>query len=167
MCSLPCHPSRISSVTERLAVREEVSRFSDAFGMARVTIAVTSVHKTLSELCGRSGRDDVRGVGDDSCFVRVTGSSFSTPGFTPGSLPVLLPIPGRTHSHSIALVQTDLLIVSMRTSFTVALHLTRSLSPLIALLRRRPSRLLKRLLVCASPWHTPSPVPTRASPLAD
>jgi len=28
-----------------------------------------------------------------------TGSSFSTPGFTPGSLPVLLPIPGTTKSH--------------------------------------------------------------------
>jgi hypothetical protein len=67
-----------------------------------------------------------------------TCSSFSTPGFTPGSLPVLLPIPDPTQSHSIALVQGELLIVSMRISFTVSLHLTLSLSPLIALLRRGP-----------------------------
>jgi hypothetical protein len=65
-----------------------------------------------------------------------TGSSFTTPGFTPGSLPVLLPIPGPTQSHSITLIQTDSLIVSMRTSFMVSLHHTLSLSPLIALLRR-------------------------------
>ena len=59
-----------------------------------------------------------------------TGSSVSTPGS--------LPIPGPTQSHSITLVQTDLLIVSTRTSFTVSLHLTLSLSPLIALFRRGP-----------------------------
>ena len=70
-------------------------------------------------------------------LCKSTGSSFSTPGFTPGSLPVLLPIPGPTQSHSVALVQTDLLIVSMRTSLAISLHLTLSLSPLIALLRRR------------------------------
>jgi hypothetical protein len=64
----------------------------------------------------------------------LSGLNCSTPGFTPGSLSVLLPIPGPPQSHSIALVQTDLLIVSMRTSFTISLHLT--LSPLIALLRR-------------------------------
>ena len=63
-----------------------------------------------------------------------TSSSFSTP----GSLPVLLPIPGPSQFHSIALIQTDLLIVSMRTSFMVSLHLTLSLSPLIALFRRGP-----------------------------
>ncbi len=68
-----------------------------------------------------------------------TGSSFSTPGFTPGSLPVLLPIPGPPQSHSITLVQTDLLIVSIRSSLMVSLHHTLSLSPLIALLRRGPS----------------------------
>jgi len=105
--------------------------------MARVTtVAVTSVHKTRSRLNRRSGRDDERGVGDESCSVRAQGSSFSTPGFTPGSLPVLLPIPDPTQSHSVALVQANLLIVSMRISFMVALHLTLSLSPLIALLRR-------------------------------
>jgi len=60
---------------------------------------------------------------------------FATPGFTPGSLPVLLPIPDPIQSHSIALVQRDLLIVSMQTSLMVSLHLTLSLSPLIALLR--------------------------------
>jgi hypothetical protein len=64
------------------------------------------------------------------------GSRCSTPGFTPGSLPVLLPIPGRTQSHSITLVQEELRIVSMRRSFMVSLRLTLSLSPLIALLRR-------------------------------
>ena len=71
-----------------------------------------------------------------------TGSSFSTPGFTPGSLPALLPIPGPTQSHSIALVQDKLLIISMRISFMVSLHLTLSLSPLITLLRRGPSKSL-------------------------
>ena len=64
-------------------------------------------------------------------------------------LPVLLPIPDPPQSHSIALVQEELLIISMRTSYMVSLHLTLSLSPLIALLRRRPSRLLNRLLVTA------------------
>jgi hypothetical protein len=34
------------------------------------------------------------------------GSSFSTPGFTPGSLPVLLPVPDRTQSHSITVLGT-------------------------------------------------------------
>ena len=53
-------------------------------------------------------------------------------------LPVLLPIPGPTQTHSIALVQTDLLKVSTRISFMVSLHLTLSLSPPIALLRRGP-----------------------------
>jgi hypothetical protein len=100
-------------------------------------MAVTSVHNDLSGLYRHSGRDDVRRVGDKSWSVRAHGSIFSTPGFTPGSLPVLLPIPGPTQSHSITLVQTDLLIVSTRTSFMVSLHLTLSLSPLIALLRRR------------------------------
>ena len=66
------------------------------------------------------------------------GSSFSTPGFTPGSLPVLLPIPDPTQSHSITLVQTGFLIISMRTSLMVSLHLTLALFPLIALLRRGP-----------------------------
>jgi len=32
-----------------------------------------------------------------------TGSNVSTPSFTPGSLPVLLPIPDLTQSHAIAL----------------------------------------------------------------
>jgi len=63
---------------------------------------------------------------------------FSTPGFTPGSLPVLLPITGTTQSHSVVLIQTNLLIVSIRISFMVPLHLTLSLSPPIALLRRGP-----------------------------
>jgi hypothetical protein len=94
----------------------------------------------------------------------ITGSSFSTPGFTPGSLPVLLPIPGPPQSHSITLVQKELLIISMRTSFMVSLHLTLSLSPLIALLRRRPSRLLTRFLVRASPGRTAGSV-TALSPL--
>jgi hypothetical protein len=40
-----------------------------------------------------------------------TGSSFSTPVFTPGSLPLLLPIPGSTQSHSITFVQDELHIV--------------------------------------------------------
>ena len=74
-----------------------------------------------------------------------TGSSFSTPGFTPGSLPVLLPIPDPTQSHSITLVQEEMPIVSMRTSLMISLHLTLSLSPLIALLRRRQRRLFKGL----------------------
>ena len=55
---------------------------------------------------------------------KPTGPSFSTPGFSPGSLPVLLPIPDPTQSHSITIVQPDLLIVSMRTSFRISLHLT-------------------------------------------
>ena len=70
-----------------------------------------------------------------------TGSSFSTPGFTPGSLQVFLPIPDPTQSHSIALLQDELLIISMRTSYTISLHLTLSLFPLIALLRRGPFHL--------------------------
>ena len=56
-------------------------------------MAVTSVHKTLLGLNRRSGRDDGRGGGDESSSVRLQSSSFSTPGFTPGSLPVLLPVP--------------------------------------------------------------------------
>jgi hypothetical protein len=63
-----------------------------------------------------------------------TGSSFSTPGFTPDSLPVLFPIPDLPQSHSIALIQGELLIVSTK-------HRSRShstLSPSIALLRRGP-----------------------------
>lgn len=55
---------------------------------------------------------------------------------TPGSLSILVPIPDLTQSHFIILFQEELLIVSTRTSFTVALHLTRSISPLIALVRR-------------------------------
>jgi hypothetical protein len=43
---------------------------------------------------------------------KPTGLGCSTPGFTPGTLPVLLPIPGPTQSHSIALVQEELLRVS-------------------------------------------------------
>ena len=43
-----------------------------------------------------------------------TGSSFSTPGFTPDLLPVLLPIPDLTQSHSIALIQGELLMVSTK-----------------------------------------------------
>ena len=74
-----------------------------------------------------------------SCVpCELVGLGFSTPGFTPGSLPVLLPIPGPTQSYSVALVQTILLIVSMQTSLIVSPHLTLSLSPLIALLRRGP-----------------------------
>jgi len=130
-------------------------------------LAVALVHKALSGLCRHSGQCAVRGVGDESCSVRVHRFGFSTPGFTPGSLPVLLPIPDPPQSHSIALVQTDLLIVSMRTSLMVSLHLTLSLSPLIALLRRRPSRPLRRFLVCASPWRTPGAATIRDSPLAD
>ena len=71
-----------------------------------------------------------------SCSGRAQGSNFSTPGFTPGSLPVLLPITGPTQSHSITLLQRDFLIVSMQTSLMVSLNLTLCLSPLIALLRR-------------------------------
>ena len=56
-----------------------------------------------------------------------------TPGFTPSSLSVLLPIRDLTPSHFITLVQTDLLIVSTRPSFMVSLNLTLSLSLLIAL----------------------------------
>jgi hypothetical protein len=125
------------------------------------------VNKTISGLNRRSGRDDVRGVGDESCSIRSQGSSFSSPGFTPGWLPVLLPIPGPTQSHSIALVQGELLMVSMRTSLMVSLHLTLSLAPLIALLRRRPSRLPTRFLVRASPWRTPTAAATSGSALAD
>ena len=73
-------------------------------------------------------------VNTDPC--EITGSNFSTPGFIPGSLPVLLPIPDPTQSHSVALIQAILLIFSMRISFMVSLHLTLSQSPLIALLRR-------------------------------
>ena len=62
-----------------------------------------------------------------------TDSRFSTPGFTPGSLPILLPIPGSTPSHSVTLVQEELRIVSTQTSFTVSLHCTLSLSLLIAI----------------------------------
>ncbi len=71
-----------------------------------------------------------------------TGSRFSTPGFTPSSVPVLLPIPGFTESHFITLVQADLIIFSIRTSLMVSLRLTQSLSPPIALLRRGPSKSL-------------------------
>lgn len=57
-----------------------------------------------------------------------TGSSVSTPG--------LLPILGPPQSHSITLIQEELLVVSRRTSLTVSRQLTLSLSPLIAILRR-------------------------------
>jgi hypothetical protein len=40
------------------------------------------------------------------------GSNCSPPGFTPGSLPVLLPIPDLTQSHFITLVQKDFFIIS-------------------------------------------------------
>jgi hypothetical protein len=60
----------------------------------------------------------VRGGGNKSCSVRAHHSSFSTPDFTPGSLSIWLPIPDLTQSYSITLVQTDFLIVSMRTSLT-------------------------------------------------
>jgi hypothetical protein len=96
---------------------------------------------------------------------KPTGSRCSTPGFTPGSLPILLPIPDLTPSDSVTLVQEELLIVSTRTSFAVSLHLTLSLSPLIALFRRSLSRLLKCLLVSVSPRRTHSPAATRRSPL--
>ncbi len=72
-------------------------------GMASLTIAVTSVHKTLSGLNRRSGRDDVRGVGDALCFVRVHRSSY----LLPVSLPVLLPITGLTQSHSITVLGAE------------------------------------------------------------
>ncbi len=118
----------------RLSVGE-VSRRSDACGMASMTIVCHRCPKTLSGLSRRSGRCEVRGVGDESCSVRVHGSSCLlpvslpvrsrfAPGFTPGSLPVLLPIPDPPQSHSITLIQTDFLVVSMRTSFPVTLHLT-------------------------------------------
>jgi hypothetical protein len=43
-----------------------------------------------------------------SCVpCKPTGSNFSTPGFTPGSLPVLLPIPGPTQSHSITVLGAE------------------------------------------------------------
>lgn len=72
MGSLPCHPSRIRSVTDRRgpSVRKG-SRRSDAFGMARVTLPIAPVHKSLSGLCRRSARDDVRGVGEESGAVRA------------------------------------------------------------------------------------------------
>jgi hypothetical protein len=95
-------------------------------------LSVTSVRKTLSGLSRRSGRCEVRGVSDEFCSLRVHRSSI----LLPVSLPVLLPIPGPPPSHSISLIQTDLLIFSTRTSCMVSLHRTRSLSPLIALLRR-------------------------------
>src|SRR5712692_3596323 len=99
-------------------------------------MAVASVHKTLSGLNRRSGRGEGRGIDDESCSVGVHRSSFL--------LPVSLPVRSRfcsrfqiqlnrTPSHSF---QEELLIISMRTSLMVSLHLTRSLSPLIALLRR-------------------------------
>jgi hypothetical protein len=47
-------------------------------------------------------------------------------------------------------------MISRRTSFRVTLHLTLSLSPLIALLRRRPSSQLRRFLVCASHRRLPA-----------
>jgi hypothetical protein len=50
-------------------------------------------------------------------------SSGPTPGFSPGFSP-------DSRSHSITLVQEELLIVSMRPSFMVLLHLTLSRSPL-------------------------------------
>jgi hypothetical protein len=57
------------------------------------------------------------------------GSSGPIPGFTPSFSP-------DSRTHSITLVQEELLIVSMRPSFMVLLHLTLSLSPLIVLFRR-------------------------------
>lgn len=65
----------------------------------------------------------------------TTGSSFSVPGFKPGSFSILLPIPGPSQFHSVTLVQEELLKVSTRASYTASLHLTLSLSPLIALLK--------------------------------
>lgn len=50
--------------------------------------------------------------------------------------------------------------------FQVTLHLTLSLSPLIALLRWRLSRLLKCLLAGVYPRRTPSPAPTRRPPIS-
>ena len=64
------------------------SRLLDACGMARVTIGYHPVHKTLSGRNRRSGREDVRGVGNGFCSVRAQGSSF------------LLPVPDPTQSHS-------------------------------------------------------------------
>jgi hypothetical protein len=45
-----------------------------------------------------------------------TGSSF----LTPGSPPILLPIPGPPQSHSITFIQEELRIVSTRTSFMIS-----------------------------------------------
>jgi len=59
-------------------------------------------------------------VSEDSVMSCVpcepTGSSF----LTPGSLPILLPIPGPPQSHSITFIQEELRIVSTRTSFMIS-----------------------------------------------
>ena len=51
-------------------------------------------------------QDEIMGGESVMSFVPcdLTGLSCSTPGFTPGSLPVLLPIPGPPQSHSITLL---------------------------------------------------------------
>ena len=74
-----------------------------------MTVAGTSVRETLSGLNRLSGRQLVGRVSDEPASVRLQPSSFSTPGFTPDLIPVLLPIPGPPPSHSITLVQGDLL----------------------------------------------------------
>jgi hypothetical protein len=92
-----------------------VSRLSDAFKVAQVTIGChipsTKPSQGLIDV-----QDEVRGGESMMSLVlcEPTGSSFSTPGFTPGSLPVLLTIPGPPQSHSITLVQEELLIVSTK-----------------------------------------------------
>jgi hypothetical protein len=56
------------SCTNRVFLAKD--RLIAAFRMERVTIlAVTSVHKGISKLNRRSKRDDVRGVGDESCSM--------------------------------------------------------------------------------------------------
>ena len=68
-------------------------------------MAVTSVHKTLSELCRRSGRNDMRGVGYEFCSVRAHRlelfyprfHSRFAPGFTPDSRSNSIAL-RRTHS---------------------------------------------------------------------
>jgi hypothetical protein len=73
MGSLPCHPSRIRSVTERRgrpgggvkALRRVWAGESDHW-------AIAPVHKkSCLSFSRHSGRDDVRGVGDASCAVRA------------------------------------------------------------------------------------------------
>src|SRR5713101_4730446 len=95
-----------------------------------------------------------------SCVpCELIGLGFSTPGFTPGSLPVLLPIPGPPQSHSITLVQEELLIVSTK-------HRSRSHSiSLDPYFHRSPfsdgdCTVCSRVSLCAPP-HGAHPAPPR------